>query len=442
MINANDCGIIIVVIKNVYTNEKIGGKSMKFDWKKIVTGATTAILGASVAASVLLPAQEVLAQEETLIISAAGHYDYVIENIEAFEEEHGVSVEVWDTDMFEVLDGLALDGPAGTGADVVIAPYDRIGSLSMQGLIQPVTLNEDAGYDETDQQQVTMDGQIYGAPTVIETLVMFYNTELLDAAPETFEEVEAISQDERFAFEGEEGRNVGFLTNWVDFYMTYGLLAGYGGYVFGEDGTNTEDIGLNSEGAIEAIEYATNWYQNTWPQGMLDVTGATDFINQSFMEGNTAAVITGPWMANDFNTSGIPYAATTIPTLSNGEEYKPFGGGKAWAISAFTEKTELAQEFLNWVTSEEQQTIMYERLGEVPANHVAREQAAQSDSELTAAVIEVYENAVPMPNIPQMAEVWVGAESLMFDAASGTKTAEESANDAVELITQTIQQNY
>ncbi|HBY90825.1 MAG: extracellular solute-binding protein [Ruoffia tabacinasalis] len=415
---------------------------MKFDWKKIVTGATTAILGASVAASVLLPAQEVLAQEETLIISAAGHYDYVIENIEAFEEEHGVSVEVWDTDMFEVLDGLALDGPAGTGADVVIAPYDRIGSLGMQGLIQPVTLNEDAGYNETDQQQVTMDGQIYGAPTVIETLVMFYNTELLDAAPETFEELEAISQDERFAFEDEEGRNVGFLTNWVDFYMTYGLLAGYGGYVFGEDGTNTEDIGLNNEGAIEAIEYATNWYQNTWPQGMLDVTSATDFINQSFMEGNTAAVITGPWMANDFNNSGIPYATTTIPTLPNGEEYKPFGGGKAWAVSAFTEKTELAQEFLNWVTSEEQQTIMYERLGEIPANQVAREQAAQSDSELTAAVIEVYENAVPMPNIPQMAEVWVGAESLMFDAASGTKTAEESANDAVELITQTIQQNY
>ncbi|MBA5728249.1 extracellular solute-binding protein [Aerococcaceae bacterium INB8] len=415
---------------------------MKFDWKKIITGATTAILGASFAASVLLPAQEVLAQEETLIVSAAGHYDYVIENIEAFEEEHGVSVEVWDTDMFEVLDGLALDGPAGTGADVVIAPYDRIGSLSMQGLIQPVTLNEDAGYDETDQQQVTMDGQIYGAPTVIEALVMFYNTELLDAAPETFEELEAISQDERFAFEGEEGRNVGFLTNWVDFYMTYGLLAGYGGYVFGEDGTNTEDIGLNSEGAIEAIEYATNWYQNTWPQGMLDITSATDFINQSFMEGKTAAVITGPWMANDFNASGIPYATTTIPTLPNGEEYKPFGGGKAWAISAFTEKTELAQEFLNWVTSEEQQTIMYERLGEVPANQVAREQAAQSDSELTAAVIDVYENAVPMPKIPQMAEVWVGAESLMFDAASGTKTAEESANDAVELITQTIQQNY
>lgn len=415
---------------------------MKFNWKKIVTAATTAVLGASVAASVLLPAEKALAQEETLIISAAGHYDYVIENIEAFEAEYGVNVEVWDTDMFEVLDGLALDGPAGTGADVIIAPYDRIGSLSVQGLIQPVTLNEEAGYNETDQQQVTIDGQIYGAPTVIETLVMYYNTELLDEAPATFEDLEALGQDERFAFEGEEGRNVGFLTNWVDFYMTYGLLAGYGGYVFGEDGTNTEDIGLNNEGSIEAIEYATSWYQNTWPQGMLDVTSATDFINQSFMDGDTAAVITGPWMANDFNNAGVPYAVTTIPTLSNGEEYKPFGGGKAWAISSFTEKTELSQAFLDWVTSEEQQTAMYERLGEIPANQVAREQAAQSDNELTAAVIEVYENAVPMPNIPQMAEVWVGAESLMFDAASGAKSAEESANDAVELISQTIQQNY
>lgn len=415
---------------------------MKFNWKKIVAGATTAVVGVSITASVLLPAQEALAQEETLIISAAGHYDYLAENIEAFEAEHGVNVEIWDTDMFDVLDGLSLDGPAGTGPDVLIAPYDRIGGLGTQGLIQPVTLNEDANYDETDIQQVTSNDQIFGAPTVIETLVMFYNTDLLEEAPTTFEELEALGQDDRFAFEGEEGKNVGFLTNWVDFYMTYGLLAGYGGYVFGEDGTNVEDIGLNNEGAIEAIEYATGWYQNTWPQGMLDVTSATDFINQSFMDGKTAAVITGPWMANDFNSSGVSYDVANIPTLPNGENYQPFGGGKAWAVSAFTEKADLAQEFLNWVTSEEQQTAMYERLGEIPANQVAREAAAQSDSNLTAAVIAVYENAVPMPNIPQMAEVWVGAESLMFDAASGTKSAEDSANDAVELITQTIQQNY
>lgn len=47
-----------------------------------------------------------------------------------------------------------------------------------------------------------------------------------------------------------------------------------------------------------------------------------------------------------------------------------------------------------------------------------------------------------MPNIPQMAEVWTGAETLMFDAASGNKTAEESANDAVDVISENISQKY
>lgn len=410
-------------------------------FNKFAKLALVGLLSASTIAPLSL-GQEALAQEPTLRINAAGHYDYLVENIAAFEEEYGVKVEVVDTDMFEALDGLALDGPAGTGFDVMISPYDRIGSLGLSGLLAPVTLNEEAGYDETDIQQVTVEGTIYGAPSVIETLVMFYNPDLIDTVPETFADLEAIAQDEAFAFEGEEGRNVGFLTNWTDFYMSYGLLAGYGGYVFGENGTDPSDIGLNSEGAIEAIEYATTWYQNTWPQGMLDTTSATEFLNQSFMNGDTAVVITGPWMANDFNNSGVNWTATGIPTLPNGENYKPFGGGKGWVVSAFSQEQELAQKFLDWVTSTEQQMIMYERLNEIPANQEARQQVAEAGNELTAAVIETYANAVPMPNIPQMGVVWPGAETLMFDAASGAKTAEESANEATELIKQMIEQQF
>ena len=45
----------------------------------------------------------------------------------------------------------------------------------------------------------------------------------------------------------------------------------------------------------------------------------------------------------------------------------------------------------------------------------------ESKNELASAVIKQYESAAPAPNIPEMAEVWTGAESLMFDAASGKK---------------------
>jgi len=58
------------------------------------------------------------------------------------------------------------------------------------------------------------------------------------------------------------------------------------------------------------------------------------------------------------------------------------------------------------------------------------------------AVVNQYNVSSPMPNIPEMAEVWVGAETMMFDAGSGNKTPEESANDTVKVIEQNIEQKY
>ncbi|MGX7104644.1 extracellular solute-binding protein [Globicatella sanguinis] len=413
---------------------------MKLNLKKLAIGtlSTVTALTTLVSTGVLVAD----AQEETLVISAAGEYDYVKNHIAKFEEEYGVKVELLDADMFEKIDGLALDGPAGTAPDVLIAPYDRIGSLAQTGLINEVTLNEEAGYDDTDKQQVSTDGVVYGAPAVIETIVLYYNKDLLSEAPKTFDELRELTKDEKYAFAGEDGKSTAFLAQWTNFYHSYGLLAGYGGYVFGEDGTNYEDLGLNSEGAVEGINYAVDWFQNVWPQGMLDVSSVSDFVMQQFTDGKAAAIIDGPWQAAALNEAGVNYGVAKIPTLPNGEEYKPFAGGKGWVVSAFTDKQELAQEFLNWVTSEEMQTAMYEESGQIPANQAARKVAAEAGNELTTAVIDVYSNAVPMPNIPQMSEVWSGAENLMFDAGSGNKSAQEAADAAVELIKQSIEQKY
>lgn len=88
------------------------------------------------------------------------------------------------------------------------------------------------------------------------------------------------------------------------------------------------------------------------------------------------------------------------------------------------------------------QTKLYDMTNEVPANQAARDKAAEKNDELTSAVIEQYKNADPMPNIPEMAEVWTGAENLMFDAASGKKTPKKSADDAVKVIEDNISQKY
>lgn len=380
---------------------------------------------------------------KTLTVSVdSGYKDYINEIKDTFEKENDVKIKLVEKDMFDQLESLALDGPAGKGPDVMMAAYDRIGALGQQGHLAEVKLGNESAYDETDKAQVTYDGKIYGEPAVIETLVLYYNKDLVDTAPATFKDLENLSKDSRFAFESEAEKNTGFLAKWTDFYYSYGLIAGYGGYVFGDDGTDPSDIGLNNAGAVEGISYATDWFQNVWPKGMQDTKSAGDFASQQFMSNKTAAIIDGPWQAQTYKENNINYGVAKIPTLNNGQPYQPFGGGKGWVVSNYAKNKDLSQKWLDYVTNQENQEKFFEMVNEIPANQQARETAKAKNDELTTAVIEQYETAQAMPNIPEMGEVWTGAENLMFDAASGSKTPKESADEAVKTISEAIEQKY
>lgn len=371
-----------------------------------------------------------------------GYTEYINAIKEEFEKDNGVSIKLIEKDMFEQLEALPLDGPAGKAPDVMMSAYDRIGALGQQGHLAEVKLGNESDYDDTDKQQVTVNDKIYGAPAVIETLVLYYNKDLVAEAPKTFADLEALGKDARFNFASEAGKNTGFLAKWTDFYFSYGLIAGYGGYVFGDNGTDPSEVGLNNKGAVEGIAYAADWFQNVWPKGMQDVTSAGDFVTQQFQEGKAAAIIDGPWQAATYKEAGVNYGVAAIPTLDNGEAYQAFGGGKGWVISNYSKAKDLAQKFVDYLTNQKNQETFYDMTNEIPANQKARETAKGKNDELTTAVIDQYANAQPMPNIPEMAEVWTGAENLMFDAASGNKTPQQSADDAVQTITEAIEQKY
>lgn len=382
------------------------------------------------------------ADTNTLKISVdKGYIEYVTQIKDKFEADNDIKIELIEADMFETLEALSLDGPAGTAPDVMMSAYDRMGVLGQQGHIAEVTIN-DADYDATDKLQVTSGGKIYGSPAIIETLVFYFNKDNLDKAPTTFEELEALAKDEKYAFESEAGKNTAFLAKWTDFYFTYGLLSGYGGYVFGDNGQNPEDIGLNNKGSVEGITYATKWFQEVWPKGMQDNKSNENFITDSFVSGKTAAIIGGPWQAQSLTDAGVNFGVAKIPTLPNGQEYKPFAGGKGWVVNNYSEQKEVGQKWLDYVSTQENQELLYELTQEIPANQKARATAKAQDNELTKAVIAQYESAVPMPNIPQMSEVWTGAENLMFDAGSGSKTPQEAADIAVNIIKDAIREKH
>ena len=408
---------------------------------------SAAVLGTVGFASLLLVAcggkkeDSSSAKNELTVYVDNGYKSYMEETAKAFEKESGTKVNIKTGDALGGLDKLSLDNQSGKAPDVMMAPYDRVGGLGNDGQLAEVTLNKNSKTDKTTESLVTNGGKVYGAPAVIETLVLYYNKDLMQEAPKTFGELEELAKDSKYDFAGEEGKNTAFLADWTNFYYAYGLLSGNGGYVFGKDGTDPKDIGLNNQGAIDGIEYAKTWYAK-WPKGLQDTKGAANFIQTQFQEGKTAAIIDGPWKASSLKEAKVNYGVATIPTLPNGKAYSAFGGGKAWVIPAGANNPEAAQKFVDFLTSTDQQKAFYDKTNEVPANTEAREYAVGKNDELTTAVVKQFENAQPMPNISEMSTVWDPAATMLFDAVSGKKSAKDAADAAVTLIKETIEQKF
>ncbi|WP_100487459.1 extracellular solute-binding protein [Sporolactobacillus pectinivorans] len=374
--------------------------------------------------------------------SNAAYANFVNSVKGAFEKANNATVKVVKKPMFDQLTALTLDGPAGKAPDVMLAPYDRVGALGQQGQLLEVDKSMLNFLNQKGQQQVKVGKKYYGVPLTVEALVLFYNKDLVKKAPATFKDLEALAKDKRFAFNTEPGKNTGFLVKWTDFYYAFGLYAGYGGYVFGNNNTNSKDIGLNNAGSISAVTYATHWFKDIWPKGMQDVKASGNFVTNEFVKDKAGAVIDGPWQAAVYKQSKINYGVAKIPTLPNGKEYAPFAGGKAWVASAYTKNPGLAKKWLSYVTNAANSYKFYQDSNEIPINPQAQARVENSNDLLAKAVIKQYDSSIPMPSIPEMAEVWTTMEPAMFNAASGKKTPKQTLDDAVSTLHQTIAQKY
>jgi arabinogalactan oligomer/maltooligosaccharide transport system substrate-binding protein len=379
------------------------------------------------------------AEESNIIITIGNEYvNYITDIKNEFEANSNIKVEIVERETQDTLDTLQLDGAAGKGPDITLIPYDRIGQFALQETIAELNLPDAGRFYENNVKQVTYDGKVYGAPAIVESIVMYYNKDLLPEPPKTFDELENLANDPAYE---ENGKTVAFLAPWNAPYIVYGLLAAYGGYVFGNNGTDPDDIGLNNSGSVEAVEYAKTWFDR-WPTGMLDIKTNGNLVMEYFTTGKTAAIIAGPWDAASIKETGVNYGVAKIPTLPNGSEYKPFGGGKAWVVSNYSTKKEDSLTFIDYLTNESSQQKLYDTKNEVPANIVVHQEIQQGDDELVKAVIEQYALATSTPNLAEMSEYWSITESMLFDAYKGDISVQEALDNGVNTFKETIAQKY
>ncbi|TYS65672.1 extracellular solute-binding protein [Sutcliffiella horikoshii] len=351
----------------------------------------------------------------------------------AYTEETGIEVEATGISMLDQVEALALDGPAGNGPDVFFGPHDRLGDIVLRGLADPIDLGEDASlYSETAINAVTVDGETYGVPQVIETYGMFYNKDLVSAEEiETMEGLMTVAKEQTDA--GQD--KYGFLMEATNFYFIYPFFAGNGGYVFNNDGSgfDAKDIGLANEGAVEGGELVQSWFENGYiPK---EING--DIMSGLFTEGKVATVLTGPWnIATYRDALGDKLGTATLPKLENGDVPKSFVGVKAWMLSSYSENPEWAIDLMKFITNYDNAMKYYQAAGEMPALQEALDSEEIANDEIIGAFAEQTQYGEPMPNIPQMQQVWDPMGSALQFIANG-----DDVGEVLEEAVKTIEDN-
>ncbi|THE12454.1 extracellular solute-binding protein [Bacillus timonensis] len=362
--------------------------------------------------------------------------------IAKFEQEHGVTVKVVEKPYAQQIENLRLDGPAGTGPDVLTMPGDQIGTAVVEGLIKDLDVSEDVQsiYTESAMQSQIVDGKVYGLPKAVETTMLYYNKDLIseEELPQTLEEWYDYSK------EVTDGKKFGFLALFDQIYYAQGVMSGYGGYIFGQDNGSfdAQDIGLDNEGAIQGAEFIQKFYsEGLFPTGIIGEQGI-NVLESLFTEGKATAIISGPWNIDPFTKAGVNYGVAKLPSLANGENMSAFVNVKSYNVSSYSKNPELAQQFVEFIANEENSKTRFEITKEVPAVKALAEDPAVTESEAAQAVAEQSQFSELMPNIPEMNEVWTPADAALQTIATGKAKPAAALKQAAETIKGQIAANH
>jgi len=315
---------------------------------------------------------------------------------EAFEAETGTAVELVQKNFDDIRPDFLAQVPTGEGPDITVGAHDWLGEFTANGVVAPVELGDKASeFEEVAVEAFTYEGQVYALPYAIENIAIYRNAALVDETPATFDEMIAMGQA--------SGAQYPFLvqiTEVGDPYTMYPFQTSFGAPVFemNEDGSYSPELALGGEAGNN---FAT-WLAEQGAAGTLNTSWEYDIVVEAFANGEAAYLLGGPWMLSSFE--GMDIAVDPIPT-AGGEPARPFTGVQGFYVSAQSDNALLANDFLvNYMATEEAQVALYEAGDRTPALISAADTV--SSDPIAAGFREVGAEAVPMPSIPEMGEVW------------------------------------
>lgn len=322
----------------------------------------TVVMALAIALLAVTPAA--LAQEEVeLTVLTHWGEERLIEAQQAMIDEYmalnpNVTIELQTVPFSELYTRIVTARTAGTSPDIYHIYNLWLPEFTAGGMLSPVPEDIVADVAEgaagTSVVGVTVNEQIWGYPTEVNTYLLLYNKRLLEEAgysepPATWEELAEIAPAITKVDDTGAVSQVGFgvITGWdsgvVHPFMA--LLYSNGGQYFNEDFT---EVAFDSPEGLETLQL----YQDLMDSDGMDISiPYGDFANSSI----GMVIMANWWRASLMASENIDYeteiAVAPIPVGPSGEETATLAYNWLWSVDANSPQQEAAWAFVQWLNT-------------------------------------------------------------------------------------------
>lgn len=358
---------------------------------------------------------------------AMGNEGEVLDQLAAqFEEENpDVTIDVTAVPWESAHDRLATSIAAGETPDMTMLGTTWVGEFASTGAFEPTPdgLVDESSFFEGSWETSVVDGVNYGVPWYVDTRVLYYRTDLADAAgveaPTTWDEFKEFASALK-AQGAESGVYMppGGLDSWVN-------LAPFVWQQGGELATDDGQFDFESEEWVTATEYYKSFFDEGISQSTRLETGE---IEQRFIDGSVGSFFSGPFHVSLLRDQGgedfaDKFAVAMVPGV---DSRTSFTGGGNLAVFNDAENRDAAWKFVRWLSQPEVQVQWYDISTDLPSVQAAFDDPTFSENPYLSVFAEQLEDSKAPPAIATWAQISAVIDQEIERVVRGGASVEEA----------------